>query len=249
MKYVQQYCLIDDTTPHIAAVNACTSACTVLSPVLNTLWINSHPYANEYDYCSINSSLYPQHAANCAKCLQSQKDTVIIGNFVDTMNQACISQPYAANGNLITTTRALFDTSIPTSTPTSASQSSTTATTPTTTAVSKKALGTGAVAGIAVAAVIIGLGLIIGIVVFMRRNRKQQQSQKAPMPPELSEGHVRPYLKDGHNILEKPAGGLQGQIHEAPNYSETHSEVTGTIKHSIPQTMDVQELSGHSIRP
>ena len=149
------------------------------------------------------------------------------------MNQACISKPYAANGNLITTARALFDTSIPTSTSTSTSttQSSTAATTPTAAVVSKKGLSTGAIAGIAVAAVILGLGLIIGIIVLLRRNRKRRQPHQAPMPAELSEGPVRPYFKDGRDILEKPAGALQGQIHEAPNYSETHSELTGSTKH------------------
>ncbi|KAK5084837.1 hypothetical protein LTR70_007773 [Exophiala xenobiotica] len=133
LKYVQQHCLIDTDTPHIAAVNACTSACSPLGDVLETLWINKHPFVGQYDYCSLDSSAYTDHAADCARCLQGQEESVVIGNFVDTMNQACASRPLAANGELISPTRALFETSIPSSvgassTGASTSSSSTTAT-------------------------------------------------------------------------------------------------------------------------
>lgn len=112
MKYVQEYCLIDTTTPHIAAVNACTSACSPLSTVLDTLWINKHPFVGQYDYCTEDSSAYPNFAGDCAKCLQSQDDSVILGNFVDAMSKACSSRPLAASGDLIVLNRDLFDTSI-----------------------------------------------------------------------------------------------------------------------------------------
>lgn len=108
MKYVQQYCLIDNTTPHIAAVNACTPACSPLSDVLTSLWINKHPFVGQYDYCSSYSSEYPNNAADCSKCLQAQKGSVIIGNFVDTMLNACKSKPLVSNGELIQPKRDLF---------------------------------------------------------------------------------------------------------------------------------------------
>lgn len=110
MKYVQEYCLIDNTTPHIAAVNACTSACSPLSDVLDTLWINKHPFLGQYDYCTSDSSAYTAHAGDCARCLQSQEQSVILGNFVDTMNHACDARPLAASGELIVLNRELFDT-------------------------------------------------------------------------------------------------------------------------------------------
>lgn len=125
MKYVQEYCLIDNTTPHIAAVNACTSACSPLSNVLDTLWINKHPFIGQYDYCNEDSSAYTNFAEDCAKCLQSQDESVVLGNFVDTMNKACTSRPLAASGDLIAPSRDLFDTSVISSSATATDTSST----------------------------------------------------------------------------------------------------------------------------
>ncbi|KAJ9662053.1 hypothetical protein H2198_001595 [Neophaeococcomyces mojaviensis] len=180
--------------------------------------------------------------------------SVLIGNFMDTMNQACVSRPYAANGDLIVPNRALFETSTPsstsrtatsasssfisgststgaptTATPTSTNesgiiQSATTTATPTPTAASNATLSTGAVAGIAVGATILGLGLIAGLVIFLRRKRKSQVQAGGHMiqsPPDSSVGLTTVQLKDGQFIHEKPAGGMEGQVHEAPYHSES----------------------------
>ena len=104
--------MIDNVMPHIAPVNACTSACSPLGDVLKTLWINSKPYEGQYDYCTEDSSAYPNNAADCARCLQAQDGSVIIGNMVDTMRQACDTRPLAANGELIVPARDLFETAV-----------------------------------------------------------------------------------------------------------------------------------------
>lgn len=208
MKYVQQYCLTSTTTPHIAAVNACTSACAPLTDVLQLLWVNQHPYVGQYDYCSASSSAYTNNAADCARCLQSQEESVIIGNFVDTMNQACASRPFAANGDLISPIRALFDTSLLSSTDASSTAASTSSTSasgsysspPATSAVGSNTpqyngqtdsssnnggLSTGAAAGIGAAVAVVAIGVIARLVfIYLRRRRTTRQTAaEAPSLP------------------------------------------------------------------
>ena len=234
LKYVQEYCLIDKTTPHIAAVNACTSACSPLSNVLDTLWINKSPFIAQYNYCTSDSSAYASNAEGCSTCLQAQKGSVIIGNFVDTMLNACKTKPLASNGQLIVPERDLFDTavirlssSISTATTTSKSRSASKSSTSTATASSSStsgvqptntvesapshALSTGAAAGIGAAAAILGLGAIVAIALLFRRRRRRDRVQESqPLAMELNQ----PNSKHGYNVTEKPA---DSQIYEAPS--------------------------------
>lgn len=110
MKYTLQVCVIDSTSK-IAAVQTCSTDCQPLQPVLDALWLSTTPYANQYDYCSVNSGSFPADAGKCAACLQSHPGSVVLGNFVQIMSDACASQPLAVNGDLVSLPRALLDTS------------------------------------------------------------------------------------------------------------------------------------------
>jgi len=243
MKYVQQYCLIDTTTPHIAAVNACTSACSPLGDVLETLWISSHPFLGQYDYCSENSSAYTNHAGDCARCLQGQEESVIIGNFVDTMNQACVSRPLAANDELLSPTRALFETSLPSSTDTSSTAASTSGSSAAATQTNSASisgssaaqstdetteddhtakssdsggLSTGAVAGIGVGVAVLAIGVIAGLVfLFVRRRRTTKLAQSSTAAELPIDTRYNGMAQDVRH--EKAAWGSEEQLHEAPS--------------------------------
>lgn len=109
MKYTLQTCVIDSSSK-TTQVQACSDECSPIGPVLDTLWLSTTPYANQYDYCSIQSGSFPADAPACAACLQSQEGSVVLGNFVNIMSDACANQPLAQNGDLVSLPRALLDT-------------------------------------------------------------------------------------------------------------------------------------------
>lgn len=61
MKYTLQTCVIDTNTKS-AAVQTCQADCLPLEPVLDTLWLATTPFANQYDYCSLNSGSFAADA-------------------------------------------------------------------------------------------------------------------------------------------------------------------------------------------
>lgn len=80
---------------------------------LDTSWIyNKAGVQPQYGYCVWNSSTYMTYAEDCASCLQGQEGGVIIGNLADTNYNACKSKPQAVDGELVTSSRDLFDASV-----------------------------------------------------------------------------------------------------------------------------------------
>jgi hypothetical protein len=123
MKYTIQTYVID-TTSKTSQVSACSDACSPLQPIIDTLWLATTPYAKQYDYCSIQFDIFPADAPDCAACLQSQARNVILENFLNIMNGACVSQLLAQNGDLVDLPRPLLDTVTVASTRTSSAKSS-----------------------------------------------------------------------------------------------------------------------------
>ena len=116
-----------------AGVNACSTACSPLTDTLKVQWLAKKPYVGQYDYCSADAESYTQAAVSCAKCLQGKTGTVVLGNFINTMNDACISKPFAANHEPIHPQRDLFNTATIAPTTSRTAISSTTETTSATT--------------------------------------------------------------------------------------------------------------------
>ncbi|KAK5072005.1 hypothetical protein LTR51_006489 [Lithohypha guttulata] len=228
MKYVQQYCLID--TPQTSAASNCAAKCNLAEDAMKTSWIYNG-VQNQYNYCNWNSSQYTQYAGDCAQCLQGQENGVIIGNFADTMYRACEKKPDIANGQLVTTARALFDsatldiaTATQTQTGTSANATAVATTGATTTAASpeqsptqsssRHGLSTGAAAGVGVGIGIALAALVGGVIFCIRRRRKaagtvrMSDGDKVSPPQyaaqELDSGTYRSELSAGGKGQEKP---------------------------------------------
>ncbi|KAJ9494439.1 hypothetical protein LTR99_010796 [Exophiala xenobiotica] len=108
MKYTLQYCMFqtNDSTPNLPQ---CESDCAGLYPVLQSSWF-SPTAAQQYDYCSINNTAFPQYADQCASCLQAGTGSVILGNFLSAMKSGCDTQPNATEGQTIALQRDIFDT-------------------------------------------------------------------------------------------------------------------------------------------
>lgn len=181
-----------------------------MKDVLDVSWIYRGAQA-QYAYCDWNSSQYTNFGEDCAICLQEQEGGVIIGNFADTMLNACASQPLAANGEIVSTARDLFNSATiastsGTSSSTSASASSANSATttagnsaistvssvssptisPSNAAESGGGLSPGASIGLGVGIGIVGLAAVIGVVFFVWRKRSVSGSSAASdtiLPP------------------------------------------------------------------
>ncbi|OCT44266.1 hypothetical protein CLCR_05991 [Cladophialophora carrionii] len=124
MKYTLQFCMFqgNGSTPNLPQ---CEADCAGLYPVLQTSWFSPEP-AEQYAYCSINDTAFPTYASTCASCLLSDEGSVVLGNFLNTLQSACDNQPDASLGETIPLQRALFDTAtVGTATATSTADSST----------------------------------------------------------------------------------------------------------------------------
>ncbi|KAE8154607.1 hypothetical protein BDV25DRAFT_103207 [Aspergillus avenaceus] len=188
-KYTIQNCLFEQSSS--SALSACESSCLPLQSVFKYLW-GTHPDMEAYYYCSMNNGAFDQYADSCATCLKKQSGSVILGNFMDSMQSGCQNKPNASEGDTIRLKSDLFstattdDTTSATSSPTSSSSATQSATSAPSKSTSS-GLSTGAKAGIGVGVGVGGL-IIVGAALwaFLSRSRRTQQSEEMPLHAEDS---------------------------------------------------------------
>lgn len=193
------------------------------------------------------------YGEGCATCLQDQEGGVIIGNFADTTYNACQKQPYAENGDLVETSRDLFDTDrIDSAASTSVSATTgTTATTSSSTGYStggkapvvgggtaslansdtksqSTSLSSGDAAGIGIGVAIAVLAIVGGVFLWVRR-KKQKASDQIMLETPPGNAQELPYNMGPQEISGK----------EKPRFHVPELEVK-----SVP----AQELDGTSAR-
>lgn len=196
---VQQKCLSGTpTTP----ISECESQCTEIAEPLPT-GFSKELFQDPWGFCTEDNSVYLDTAPACSMCLQAQKNTVILGNFLYVGGKGCESLPDLSGGQPIYNASLLFNTTVkgsngkttkPTSTSSISSPSSTSIATnaaasstsqPSSTAsagqteeadrTNSQGLSSGAAAAVGIIMGLLGVAAIIALAVFARRRMQEKQ--------------------------------------------------------------------------
>ena len=197
MKYSLEYCLFQSGNSSTPNLPSCSSVCAPLYPVLTTSWFAT-PRPGTYEYCTQNGSAFKQSGYDCASCLREDSGSVILGNYIRTMLNACDKKPQASKGQTINVGRGVFNSAtiaqgpattasaVPSTTsayrPSAATTTSAPAANATAAAAASSAsssggsgLSTGAAAGIGVACGVLALAALGVLVWFVMRRRKNKR--------------------------------------------------------------------------
>lgn len=192
MKYSLEYCLFQSGNSSTPNLPSCSSACAPLYPVLTTSWFAT-PRPGTYEYCNQNGSAFTQSAQDCADCLREESGSIILGNYIKTMLNACNKTPQASKGQTVNVVqRGLFNSAIPTVStsgtatsvsssasayrPSAATTTSAAAASTSTSSSGGSGLSTGAAAGIGVACGVLALAALGLLVWFVMRRRKSKKN-------------------------------------------------------------------------
>ncbi|KAE8372788.1 hypothetical protein BDV26DRAFT_273381 [Aspergillus bertholletiae] len=170
-KYTLQTCLYDRASE--TSISGCEDSCLPLRSIYKDLWYKNDSIEEIYSYCT---DVFMQYADGCSTCLRSKSGSVILGNFMDTMDSACETKPNASKKEIITLRQPLFDLSTATANTTATSTSSATATPTSSEEATKEGgssgLSTGAKAGIGVGVGVGGL-MVLGAVAWFLLSRRR----------------------------------------------------------------------------
>ncbi|KAE8393153.1 hypothetical protein BDV23DRAFT_192072 [Aspergillus alliaceus] len=233
-KYTLQTCLFDRSPD--TSLSGCEDNCLPLRSIFKNLWYKTNHTDKTYDYCS---DVFTQYAGDCASCLRAKSGSVILGNFMDTMDSACETKPDVSKGEIVTLRRSLFDATVA-SPSASASARGTKTGTSTATATGgggdeegdgSLGLSTGAKAGIGVGAGVGGL-MVLGAVAWgllVRRRRGAGKGDGYAYQPPVEQG--APYTGAGAGSYS--AGVAVEQVKEPGELEgggRVDAELDGTAK-------------------
>ncbi|KAE8408597.1 hypothetical protein BDV37DRAFT_156747 [Aspergillus pseudonomiae] len=187
-KYTLQTCLYDRTSE--TSISGCEDECLPLRSKFTDLWYKPNYTETLYEYCD---DVFTQYASGCATCLRSKSGSVILGNFMDTMDSACELKPNASAGEIVTLRRPLFDMSTATSNTSATSSASASASATGSNGgnrdTSSSGLSTGAKAGIGVGVGVGGL-MVLGAAAWLllAKRRRAAQGGAHQYEPPLEQG-------------------------------------------------------------
>ncbi|KAF9886451.1 hypothetical protein FE257_011483 [Aspergillus nanangensis] len=207
-KYTIDYCLWQNSS-NTAAVPRCNRYCGPLNGVLGRTWGKD---AGQYDYCDWGNGGLKTYAKDCAACLNSVAGSVVLGNFVSSLEANCEFKPNASLHQTANLTRSVLFASD--TTPMASETSGTDA--------SSSGLSGGAIAGIVVGAVAVCVLAALFAWFFLRRRRRRraERNDHAAVQEQGPE-------KSDHNELDGP-----------PPVQELHSE---TATFELPTANAVHE--------